>query len=146
MDSREAEKLLISLKNPKYVKRAWIEGGFFYPSENCISLEKTLKFRHNDLRAAREQEEPWNQIAFFCPTHKGDTRPCPRYLLLLFTGNGKYISCVMTKRGPWRTSKLFVFNQAHHTGLLKQAWRHGWSIICAFIRHFDMSVLEKLVH
>lgn len=39
--------------------------------KNGISLEKTSKFRHKDLTAAKAPEEPWTQIAFFCQNHKG---------------------------------------------------------------------------
>lgn len=57
MDSKEDERRLSFQKKSKFATEVWIGGAFFYPSENCISLEETLKFRHKDLIAANIAEE-----------------------------------------------------------------------------------------
>lgn len=77
MDSTEARRI----KNPDMSKELDFRCLPLSYKKNCISLEKTSKFRHKDLTAAGAQDEPRNQIASLCQNHKGGTRPCPQQRL-----------------------------------------------------------------
>lgn len=105
-------------KKSRYGKRASFQMPSLILQKNCISLEKTSKFWHQDLPAAKAREVPWNEIASFVKTTKevqgrAQSIGCEN-------GENGNISYVMTKSRAQRTSDLFVFNQGHHTGPLKE--------------------------